>query len=186
MSSKVKDEIIRVSLKMFARDGFFKARMDDIARAAGIAKGTVYHYFASKDELIAHSVRHISDQIIEIFSEGNSLREKLAGVVEFFKEDPEALKIFFDAISYSFRKKGKKTREIIKETFKQVKQQIVSALKAESIPCECSSIVIFHFLGLLVTFFVEEADTFGSGSYHEDIDVFIKLLGSFKGAENPT
>jgi AcrR family transcriptional regulator len=40
------------ALNVFSEKGFSAARIDDVAAAAGIAKGTVYLYFASKDELL--------------------------------------------------------------------------------------------------------------------------------------
>lgn len=43
--------IIRSAMRVFARQGFSSARMDDIAREADIGKGTIYEYFRNKDEL---------------------------------------------------------------------------------------------------------------------------------------
>ena len=40
------------ALDVFSAKGFAAARIDDVAAAAGIAKGTVYLYFKSKDELL--------------------------------------------------------------------------------------------------------------------------------------
>ncbi len=37
---------------MFAQKGYFNSQVADIARAAGVAAGTVYLYFRSKDELL--------------------------------------------------------------------------------------------------------------------------------------
>jgi AcrR family transcriptional regulator len=47
----VRDALIRAAADGFARDGFDGARIDEISIAAGYAKGTVYNYFASKEEL---------------------------------------------------------------------------------------------------------------------------------------
>ena len=45
------------ALDVFAAKGFSAARLDDIAAAAGIAKGTIYLYFKSKDELFEAIVK---------------------------------------------------------------------------------------------------------------------------------
>jgi len=45
-------QIIAAAVAAFARLGFNKTRMDDIAREAGVSKGTLYLYFKSKDEII--------------------------------------------------------------------------------------------------------------------------------------
>ena len=44
--------ILDAATSVFARCGFFGAQVADVARAAGIAAGTVYLYFRSKDEIL--------------------------------------------------------------------------------------------------------------------------------------
>jgi TetR/AcrR family fatty acid metabolism transcriptional regulator len=44
--------ILRAAITVFADRGFFNAQVADVARAAGVAAGTVYLYFRSKDELL--------------------------------------------------------------------------------------------------------------------------------------
>jgi len=44
--------ILRAATDVFANRGFFNAQVADVARAAGIAAGTVYLYFRSKDDLL--------------------------------------------------------------------------------------------------------------------------------------
>ena len=48
-----KDAILRAAIDVFAERGYFNAQVADIARAAGVAAGTVYLYFRSKDHLLA-------------------------------------------------------------------------------------------------------------------------------------
>ncbi|MFQ6612539.1 MAG: TetR/AcrR family transcriptional regulator [Fidelibacterota bacterium] len=48
-----KQQIIHAAIKVFARKGLEKGKIADIAREAGIGKGTVYEYFASKDDLFS-------------------------------------------------------------------------------------------------------------------------------------
>jgi TetR/AcrR family fatty acid metabolism transcriptional regulator len=44
--------ILRAAAKAFAQFGYFNAKVSDVARAAGIADGTVYLYFKNKDDLL--------------------------------------------------------------------------------------------------------------------------------------
>lgn len=46
------DELLDAAMAVFAEQGFAGAKMEDIARRAGVSKGTVYLYFASKEALI--------------------------------------------------------------------------------------------------------------------------------------
>src|SRR3954452_14745632 len=52
-----RSDIIGAALRLFAAKGFAATRLDDVAEAAGIAKGTVYLYFATKEELFRDVVR---------------------------------------------------------------------------------------------------------------------------------
>jgi TetR/AcrR family transcriptional regulator, fatty acid metabolism regulator protein len=47
-----RDAILRAAIDVFAESGYFNAQVADVARAAGVAAGTVYLYFRSKDDLL--------------------------------------------------------------------------------------------------------------------------------------
>src|SRR3954462_8626544 len=47
--------ILRAATGIFARNGYFNSKVAEIARAAGVADGTVYLYFKSKEEIL-HSI----------------------------------------------------------------------------------------------------------------------------------
>lgn len=50
-------EIIHAALRLFIQRGFAATKLDDIARQAGVTKGTLYLYFSSKEELFKAAVR---------------------------------------------------------------------------------------------------------------------------------
>jgi AcrR family transcriptional regulator len=50
-------EILHAALEVFGEQGLAGARIDEIAARAGVGKGTLYHYFAGKDELFRELVR---------------------------------------------------------------------------------------------------------------------------------
>lgn len=47
--------ILRAAIQVFAHNGYFNSKVADIAREAGVADGTVYLYFKSKEEIL-HSI----------------------------------------------------------------------------------------------------------------------------------
>lgn len=51
------EEILAAAMDVFARSGLAGARVEDIAEAAGVSKGTVYLYFKGKEELFKEAVR---------------------------------------------------------------------------------------------------------------------------------
>ena len=71
-----REAILRAAVRVFARNGYFNSKVSDVASEAGIADGTVYLYFKSKDEIL-HSV---FDQAMERFiSEGKNELSALVG-----------------------------------------------------------------------------------------------------------
>jgi TetR/AcrR family fatty acid metabolism transcriptional regulator len=71
-----REAILRAGVGVFAAKGFFNSKVADIAREAGIADGTVYLYFKSKDEIL-HSIfdRAMADFIEEGRRELESLED---------------------------------------------------------------------------------------------------------------
>lgn len=69
-----RDAILRAAIDVFAERGFFNAQVADVARAAGVAAGTVYLYFRSKDDLL---VSIFERTMREAFTEG---RAAVAGI----------------------------------------------------------------------------------------------------------
>jgi TetR/AcrR family transcriptional regulator, fatty acid metabolism regulator protein len=64
--SDKRDALLRAAIDTFAARGFFNAQVADVARAAGVAAGTVYLYFRSKDDLlISIFERTMTDAIAE-------------------------------------------------------------------------------------------------------------------------
>lgn len=51
-ASDKRDRILAAAVKVFAKNGFHTTRVSDIAKAAGVADGTIYLYFESKEELL--------------------------------------------------------------------------------------------------------------------------------------
>jgi TetR/AcrR family fatty acid metabolism transcriptional regulator len=64
-----RDALLRAAIDVFAERGFFNAQVADVARAAGVAAGTVYLYFRSKDDLL---VSIFERTMREAFAEGRA------------------------------------------------------------------------------------------------------------------
>jgi TetR/AcrR family transcriptional regulator, fatty acid metabolism regulator protein len=74
-----REAILRAAIKVFAGKGYFNSKVADIAKEAGIADGTVYLYFKSKDEIL-HS---FFDRAMEDFiAEGKKQLAEIEGAEE--------------------------------------------------------------------------------------------------------
>lgn len=71
-----REAILRAAIKVFAGKGYFNSKVADIAKEAGIADGTVYLYFKSKDDIL----RSFFDRAMSDFiSEGRRELAELSG-----------------------------------------------------------------------------------------------------------
>ena len=69
-------ELLEAALDLFVEKGFAGTRMEEVAARAGVSKGTVFLYFASKEELFKAVVRH---NISGRFTEWNAEFERFEG-----------------------------------------------------------------------------------------------------------
>jgi AcrR family transcriptional regulator len=77
---KTKQAILKAALELFAEKGFYNTSTRAISRKAGIAEGTLFNYFETKEDLALYFFEREMDEVIEWF-EGNP-RMKRAGLVE--------------------------------------------------------------------------------------------------------
>ncbi len=68
--------ILDGALKIFAAKGFYNTRVSEIAKKAGVADGTIYNYFKSKDDILISLFEDRMERILQ------RLREELAGDVQ--------------------------------------------------------------------------------------------------------
>ena len=80
--------ILTVAAEVFAREGIARASMNEVARACGISKANIYHYYASKDDIIFDILdsylSQLRDQIVEISRAGVSPQEQLYAITRGF------------------------------------------------------------------------------------------------------
>ena len=83
-------QIIEAAVRVFAREGYYNSRVSDIAREAGIAAGTIYLYFKTKDDILVTLFR---DKMAEFVG---ALRKAIAG-------EPDAASKVRRLVSLHFR-----------------------------------------------------------------------------------
>ncbi len=66
-------QIVEAAIRVFARNGYYNSRVSDIAREAGIASGTIYLYFKTKEEILVTLFR---DKMAAFVAQ---LRREIAG-----------------------------------------------------------------------------------------------------------
>jgi TetR/AcrR family transcriptional regulator, fatty acid metabolism regulator protein len=99
-------QIIEAAVRVFAQKGFVRSTIYDIAREAGIGKGTIYEYFESKEDVINLTFETFMEELVPDFGaitqSSLSATEKLCRMISGFagmlksKEKQDLLDIMFD------------------------------------------------------------------------------------------
>lgn len=83
--NSTKEKIFKAAISTFSKNGFHKSTMDDIAENAGVAKGTLYYHFKSKDEilefLIDEGLKILKKEVCDEINKLNNAIEKLRAVL---------------------------------------------------------------------------------------------------------
>lgn len=80
--------ILRIAAEVFAREGIARASMNEVARACGISKANIYHYYDSKDDLVFDILdsylSELRDWVFDVDRAGLSAEDQLRVIVREF------------------------------------------------------------------------------------------------------
>jgi TetR/AcrR family fatty acid metabolism transcriptional regulator len=93
--------ILDAAIRVFAREGFHRCRVSDIAKEADVAYGLVYHYFRSKDEILntifSERWALLLESIADVERQEIPVRPKLHAIASFiidsYQHDPDLMKV---------------------------------------------------------------------------------------------
>jgi TetR/AcrR family transcriptional regulator, fatty acid metabolism regulator protein len=93
--------ILDAAIRVFAREGFHRCRVSDIAREANVAYGLVYHYFRSKDEVLntifSERWSLLLETIADVEKQDAPVREQLYAIASFiidsYQHNPDLMKV---------------------------------------------------------------------------------------------
>jgi AcrR family transcriptional regulator len=130
-----KTAILLAAVKIFARDGFKKATIDEIVEKAGVAKGTAYYYFKSKQEIfeaiVSEGLADFEKKIGEAVGKGGDVIDKIKKAVEAEQKYILKYRDFFDVFLSQLIKKAKRF-EALEKLIDEGKNQEVLRLDLES------------------------------------------------------
>jgi TetR/AcrR family fatty acid metabolism transcriptional regulator len=94
-------QIIEAAVRVFARKGYYNSRVSDIAREAGIAAGTIYLYFRTKDDILVTLFRDKMAQFVgslhKAIADEPDAVSKLSRLIrlhfEMLEEDPQLAEV---------------------------------------------------------------------------------------------
>lgn len=103
---ETRDKILKVAANIFSKFGFHKTTVDEIARAAHKAKGSVYYHFKNKEELfqgvIDKEFQMLRGELIKAIDSGKNAKEKLINYITVRMKTLNELTNFHDALKNDY------------------------------------------------------------------------------------
>ena len=126
LKEKVKEKIYQAAIEEFYKKGFLKAKMQDIAKKAGISTGLTYSYYNNKEDLFAAIVEPVYKEILQPLENEEGRDSEIGDPVNLFEQESAFIlqllrqkrEIFLILIDHS---KGTK--------FEKAKDQIINVIK---------------------------------------------------------
>jgi TetR/AcrR family transcriptional regulator len=160
MRIKTKELIFQGALKAFAEKGFNETTMEQIAEICGVAKGTLYYNFKTKEELyifvmesgVQNFITMIQDYI-DVVSE-NNFRQRMIRLTEahldFFQNEQDFCRLLLSR-SWGTQERHHTIRHVMQKYFALLENEIQNAKKQEKVPstldCKVVASSLFGMIG---------------------------------------
>lgn len=158
-----RENIVSAASVLFMERGIAATSMDDIAKAAGYSKATLYVYFENKEEivgiLVLNSMKKLYDYISSALIQHETTKARYdficRGLVQYQEEFPFYFKMVLDKINIDFESKEylpeeKETYQIGEEINEKIKSFLLSGMEKGDLRSDLEIMpAIFNFWGML-------------------------------------
>jgi AcrR family transcriptional regulator len=196
-----RDDIVQASLKLFAEKGFHGTSMRDIARAADITEGLIYHYFASKRDLFTaiieeHSFLPLLRSLPDL-GEWLDTRELLLvlarGFFDVLHRNHDLTRLLLQEVQIFPEEKEAFFADAAKESITELAAILESRMSEKALTQVDPAVVARIFFNTLLAFFVEQEILGGKNIFPGDeqayvehlVDMIVKRVGAAKRPGGP-
>src|SRR6056297_810355 len=150
-----RNKIKKAAVEVISKKGFFNTRMQDIADEAGLAVGTIYNYFSSKDQVLSYIFKAEMKRRMEIMAE---LKEKNLSKKEFLTqflnkhfavliENPELGRVLVREKDFSKGEKNGEIKEHMNSLIKMLEKLFTAGIKKGEIKEINTHLMAVYFFG---------------------------------------
>ncbi|TDX46481.1 TetR/AcrR family transcriptional regulator [Orenia marismortui] len=150
-----KERLIQAAIKLFAKQGYHNTTVAEIADEAGVAKGTVYWYFDSKEQLfwgiIVSGIELLNEKLLREAQISNKTAiEKLETIIrlhlDFFKESKNIVKMIQDSSVTPDKHFNKKIHKLRKESIDNLSKIIKEGQEGDEFVINIESEELANFI----------------------------------------
>jgi TetR/AcrR family fatty acid metabolism transcriptional regulator len=127
-----RERILRAAIKVFARKGFYATRVSEIAKAAGVADGTIYLYFKNKDDVLVCIFQDRIGKLVAVLREEiaklDTVEDRIRRVVELQLGLLEGQRDLAEVITVNLRQSSKLLKQYAVPLFKDYLDVIANVI----------------------------------------------------------
>ena len=191
--NKTKNLIFESAIKIFSESGYRGATMDDIAANAGLAKGTLYYHFTSKEEIfnfiVEEGLKILQNQVIEVQEMNIGPIEKLIKICKIQLTFLYGYTDFFKVVMsqlWGNESRQDELRQKIRTYINEIEINIKNAMADDQIQKGDTELIAFQFFGSLCSSAIYESIHIEKISLDNIIESTIKFTLKGIGIDNIT
>jgi TetR/AcrR family fatty acid metabolism transcriptional regulator len=127
-----RERILDAAVRVFAQEGFYNAKVSQIAEVAGVADGTIYLYFKSKDDLLISlfedRMERVNANLRAALQSSDNAVERLRRVIELHLELIESNRHMAEVITVELRQSSKFMKDYANPKFAEFLRLIAGAV----------------------------------------------------------
>lgn len=169
-NSNKKEDIIKIAAKLFSEKSFHDVKMDEIAEELGIAKGTIYLYFKSKEQLYLKILEDSHESIESILEKEIAnddpspikLKKVLTIIFSFYRRNLDVLKILSRDETHLIKEHYEFTELWRKRRLKLYEKILDKGIKEGSFTIQnttLTALIIFGLVRSVMFFYTTEKDS---------------------------
>lgn len=169
-----RQKILGKSLRLFARKGYNNINMKEIAAEIGVSTGTLYHYFPSKEKMLAEMISWIglknTEDYIQWTNSVESISDRFDMIVDYWRQNGE---LYENIMLLAFDMYRNSEMEQWKSLYAEFAERYTSGMSERlNISRQFAFAIFIYFLGLSF----HSVATDNTNDYNKQIDFLEKIL----------
>lgn len=154
--NKTKRKIFETSMKLFAEKGYDATSIEDITATVGVAKGTLYYHFTSKEEifdfLVEEGIKLLQNSVDIKTAKYSNYLDKIKAIIliqiKIVNKYEEVINIILSQL-WGKEKRNRKCQELVNNYINQIENIVKEGMRLQQIKEGDSKIIASEIYGLI-------------------------------------